>query len=59
MPDDETTTTGDKPEGRTLTQADIDRIVEDRLKRERAKFSDYDELKAKADKLTEIENANR
>ena len=59
VPDDETTTTGDKPEGRTLTQADIDRIVEDRLKRERAKFSDYDELKAKADKLTEIENANR
>lgn len=59
VPDDDTPNPGDKPEGRTLTQADIDRIVEDRLKRERAKFSDYDELKAKADKLAEIENANR
>ncbi|HJY35566.1 MAG TPA: hypothetical protein VJ260_11965 [Vicinamibacterales bacterium] len=35
-----------------FTQADVDRIVADRLKRERekvtAKFGDYDELKAKA-----------
>jgi hypothetical protein len=45
------------PEGKegqeqTFTQADVDRIVADRLKRERettkAKFGDYDELKAKA-----------
>jgi hypothetical protein len=36
----------------TFTQADVDRIVADRLKREReatkAKFADYDELKTKA-----------
>ena len=32
----------------TFTQADVDRIVADRLKRERDKFKDYDELKAKA-----------
>jgi murein DD-endopeptidase MepM/ murein hydrolase activator NlpD len=42
------------PEGGegTFTQADVDRIVADRLKRERetvkAKFADYDDLKAKA-----------
>lgn len=34
----------------TFTQADIDRIVKDRLERERAKFNDYDTLKqAKAE----------
>jgi hypothetical protein len=52
---DDTTTT--PPEGgtststgteRTFTQADVDRIVADRLKREREKFADYDQLKAKA-----------
>ena len=29
----------------TFTQADIDRIVADRLTRERQKFADYDDLK--------------
>lgn len=63
----------DKP-AETFTQADLDRIVADRLKREReatkAKFADYDDLKAKAegaktaeDRITEleksIESANR
>jgi hypothetical protein len=41
----------DKPE--TFTQADVDRIVADRLKREReatkTKYADYDDLKAKAE----------
>lgn len=46
-----------KDEGKTLTQADIDKIVNDRLKREREKFSDYDDLKTKAGKLAEIEAA--
>lgn len=32
----------------TFTQADVDRIVRERVKREREKFADYDELKAKA-----------
>lgn len=40
---------------RTFTQADLDRIVQDRLSRERQKFGDYDDLKAKAEKLAEIE----
>lgn len=33
----------------TFTQADVDRIIDARLKREREKFSDYDTLKAKAE----------
>lgn len=42
---------GEKPA--TFTQADVDKIVTDRLKRERestkAKYADYDDLKAKAE----------
>lgn len=32
----------------TFTQADVDRIVADRLNREKAKYSDYDQLKTRA-----------
>ena len=32
----------------TFTQADVDRIVRERVKREREKFADYDDLKTKA-----------
>lgn len=32
-----------------FTQADIDRVVQDRLARERQRYSDYDDLKAKVD----------
>lgn len=46
-------------EGKTFTQADVDRIVADRLKRAESKFADYDDLKAKAGKLDEIEAANK
>lgn len=41
------------------TQADLDRIIADRLSRERAKFADYDELKAKAAKLADLEDASK
>lgn len=34
--------------GGTFTQEDVDRIVRERLARERDKFKDYDDLKAKA-----------
>jgi hypothetical protein len=44
---------------KTFTQADLDRIVQDRLNRDRAKFADYDDLKAKATKLDELEQANK
>lgn len=33
----------------TFTQADVDRIIRDRVKREREKFADYDSLKAAAE----------
>ena len=42
-----------------FTQADIDRIVQDRLSRERDKYSDYADLKAKAEKFDEIEEASK
>lgn len=66
-PNDPTPSDGDlKPE--TFTQADVDRIVADRLKREReatkTKYADYDDLKAKAegaktaeDRITELEKS--
>lgn len=46
-----TTTTSTGPTGaadKTFTQADVDRIVAERLRRERERFADYDALKAKA-----------
>lgn len=33
----------------TFTQADVDRVVQERLAREKAKFSDYDEMKKRAE----------
>lgn len=43
------TTGGEQKQGTTYTQADVDRIVKDRLTQQaRSKFGDYDELKAKA-----------
>lgn len=38
-----------------FTQADIDRAVKDRITREKAKYADYDDLKAKAQKQDEAE----
>jgi hypothetical protein len=37
------------------SQADLDRIIESRLARERAKFADYDDVKAKAAKHDALE----
>lgn len=44
---------------RTFTQAELDAIVSDRLKRDRAKYADYDTLKEKADKLDALEEASK
>jgi hypothetical protein len=44
--------------GKTFTQADLDKQIEQRLARERKKFDGYDDLKAKAARLDEIEKAN-
>ncbi|WP_373070125.1 hypothetical protein [Gemmatimonas sp.] len=63
----DTGTEGTEPAGTEITppawtapatQADLDRIINERLTRERAKFADYDTVKARATKLDEIEAAN-
>jgi hypothetical protein len=41
------------------SQEELDRIIQSRLDRERKRFGDYDELKARAAKLAEIEEANK
>ena len=47
---------------KTFTQAEVDAIVSDRLKRERSKhaeYADYDALKEKAEKYDAMEAANK
>ena len=46
---------GQKPFQAPASQAELDRIVEQRLARERAKYADYDDLKAKAEKAAQAE----
>lgn len=46
-------------ENRPLSQADVDRIVQQRLAREREKFADYDDVKAKAAELDKIREAEK
>lgn len=41
------------------SQEEFDRMVADRLNRERAKFADYDDLKAKAAKFDEADQASK
>ena len=53
-PSPDVTATQSVPE-KTFTQADVDRIVTNRL----SKYSDYEELKAKAAKFDEAEEANK
>lgn len=40
---------------KTFTQAELDQIIAERLKREREKYPDYDSLKEKAARLDQIE----
>jgi len=44
---------------KTFTQAELERIIGERLGKERAKYADYEDLKTKAARLEEIEAANR
>ena len=44
---------------RTFSQVDVDRIVADRLLRERQKYVDYDALKDKASKYEQMEEASK
>ena len=41
------------------SQEELDRIIQARLDRERKKFGDYDELKKAADRLAQLEEANK
>lgn len=41
------------------SQDDLNRVIDERLKRERAKYADYKDLKAKAAKADEYEAANQ
>lgn len=51
---------GDDPAAKKFSQADIDRIVQDRLARAKSKPpADYDDLKARAAKLDELEAASK
>lgn len=52
------TATGEATEAK-FTQADLDRIVQDRLSREREKYGDYDALKQKAAKFDKIEEESK
>ena len=42
-------------QSQTFTQDDVNRIVQDRLQREREKYADYDELKTAAERAQELE----
>jgi hypothetical protein len=46
-------------EPRSFTQAELDKIVQDRIARERKKYEGYDELKRKAAAYDEVEEAQR
>ena len=65
MPEENTATVDNATQGataepeRTFTQAEMDAIIGDRLKRERAKYADYDELMQKAKAYDEAEEASK
>ena len=46
-------------EQKTFSQEEVDSIVAERLKRDRQKYADYDELKQKASKFDEMQEANK
>lgn len=50
---------GGAGDSKTFSQADLDAKVEERLRRERSKYADYDDLKSKASKYEEYEEKNK
>ena len=52
-------TNAQEQETKTFTQDELNAIVNDRLGREKAKYSDYEAMKAKAAKYDELEEANK
>lgn len=53
----ENATQGATADERTFTQAEMDAIIGDRLKRERAKYADYEDVKAKAQQFDAAQEA--
>lgn len=53
------TVDGKEQEERTFTQSELDAIIKDRLFKERQKRADYEDLKEKAAKFDEIQEANK
>ena len=51
--------TEETTEEKTFTQAEVDKIVGERLGRERAKYADFVALKEKADKFDEIQEQSK
>lgn len=52
-------TGGDTSTAKQFTQDEFNRALDERLRRERAKFSDYKDIKAKAERLDEMEQASK
>lgn len=46
-------------ETKTFTQDEVNKLVQERLGKERAKYEGYEELKAKAAKFDELDEANK
>ena len=44
---------------KTFTQAEVNSLIKERLDRERSKYKDFDDLKAKAAKYDEMEEASK
>ena len=55
----EKATVNQATEQKTFTQDELNAIVNDRLGREKAKYSDYEALKEKASKFDQIEEASK
>lgn len=49
----------DAAQARTFTEEQVNRIVQERLARQKAQFKDYDELKDRAARLQELEDAQK
>ena len=56
---DPKTAEGKKEPEKTFTQDELNAIVADRLGREKSKYSDYEEIKAKAEKYDQTEENNK
>ena len=48
-----------KPEGKTFTQEQVDKLVQERLARQKAQFADYDELKGQAEEYNKLKESQQ